>query len=116
MVQADQKDDGFVSLPSSPEYIVKSLNDIHRRLSHIEERKGNKGGDGGGGDMEARVAVLEQIAKDTQETLKDIKSDISGIRSDMKSDFRWILGVGIAAFGSLAGLILKVLANLPPHP
>ncbi|MCP1243014.1 hypothetical protein [Acetobacter lambici] len=104
-----------------------SLSDMRNEWHEARERKGlppskevekpTGGGDNGGmDDLKERVAVLEQIAKDTKESLKDIKSDVSGIRADMKSDFRWILGIGIAAFGSLAGLILKVLASLPAHP
>jgi predicted site-specific integrase-resolvase len=43
-------------------------------------------------DMEARVAVLEQIAKDTKEVLVDIKGDLREIRKGQKMDFLWLLG------------------------
>jgi len=36
--------------------------------------------------MEARVAVLEQIAKQTSETLVGIRADLASIRSDLKTD------------------------------
>jgi hypothetical protein len=42
--------------------------------------------------MEARVAVLEQIAKDTKEVLVDIKGDLREIRKGQKMDFLWLLG------------------------
>ena len=37
-------------------------------------------------NMEARVAVLEQIAKQTSETLADIRTDLAGIRADLRTD------------------------------
>ena len=78
--------------------------------------------------MEARVAVLEQIAKQTNETLGAIRTDLAGIRADLKTDltavrteartgldatrdrqdrdFRLIFGAIISAFLGLAGMIL----------
>lgn len=76
--------------------------------------------------MEARVAVLEQIAKGTKEILvemrqdaRDLRAEARGIRADLqsemkglraemrdlraehRSDFRWLLGLGITATGFL---------------
>jgi hypothetical protein len=68
--------------------------------------------------MEARVAVLEQIAKQTAETLAGIKTDLTSIRTDLKTgldatrdrhdrDFRLTFGVIITAALGLAGLMAK---------
>ncbi len=38
--------------------------------------------------MEARVAVLEQIAADTRETLKEIKDHLLRLEESHKADFR----------------------------
>jgi hypothetical protein len=52
----------------------------------------NDGGVASGGsgphdpNMEARVAVLEQIAKQTSETLVGIRTDLASIKSDLKTD------------------------------
>lgn len=54
---------------------------------------------GGGGPhdpgMEPRVAVLEQIAKETREALIAVKGDLVGIRADisaMRSEVGWLKG------------------------
>lgn len=78
--------------------------------------------------MEARVAVLEQIAKETRDALAglrtdlraevgglrtemtamrtELKGEIAGLRSDGRTDFRWLLtlmlGFGIGILGLLA--------------
>jgi hypothetical protein len=53
--------------------------------------------------MEARVAVLEQIAKDTEEILvemkqdiRDIRGELTDIRKDQKTDFRLLFGALIS--------------------
>ncbi len=65
-------------------------------------------------DMEARVAGLEQIAKDTKEILTEMKQDIRDLRKDQRSDFRTLfaalitvaLGLGTMMAG-LAGIIAR---------
>jgi len=74
-------------------------------------------------DDHARVAVLEQIAADTRQTLQEIRADIRDLRNDLRSDirdlrtelrteirdlrgeawrnFRWTLGVTLGAFAGL---------------
>jgi uncharacterized coiled-coil protein SlyX len=61
--------------------------------------------------MEARVAVLEQIAVSIDETLSEIRQDIREMRGDlremrkeitdvrreMKGETRWLLSLGLAA-------------------
>lgn len=66
------------------------------------EKRG--GGDDSGG-MEARVAVLEQIAKDTKETLGRIDRRLERLEDRQVADFRWLLGGGIAATLGLAALM-----------
>ena len=47
---------------------------------------------GGGGPhdpgMEARLAVLEEIAKSTKEVLGDIRVDLRGMREESRSELR----------------------------
>ena len=81
------------------------------------------GGNGHGGEppMEARLASLEANMTHVVDDIRDIKADIraardgvnelqkeihhefTNIRSEMKTDFRWLLAGGIA----LAGLMTK---------
>jgi hypothetical protein len=42
--------------------------------------------------MEARVAVLEQIAADTRETLREIKDHLLRMEENHKADFRRLEG------------------------
>ncbi|KAB8125123.1 hypothetical protein D3W54_01170 [Komagataeibacter medellinensis] len=65
------------------------------------------GGGDGGGNMEARVAVLEQIAQDTKDVLKELKTEASTLRSNQERDFRLLFGAIIAATLGLAGLMAK---------
>ena len=78
---------------------------------------------GGGGpphdpDMEARVAVLEQLAKDTKDTLANLRTDfraditsltteMRGIRSEQRADYRWLLGIMIGVGAALLGAMAK---------
>jgi hypothetical protein len=79
---------------------------------------GGLDGSGGGnhtGGMEARIAVLEQIAKATAEALGDIKTDIRSIRNtDLPSirdrhdtDFRLLFAALIVATIGLSALMAK---------
>jgi hypothetical protein len=78
-------------------------------------------------DIPARVAVLEQIARDTRDNLAEMRSEMRqgfaemrtemremrtefqtemrGMRSDMRSDFRWLLGVVIGWGAALLGVM-----------
>jgi hypothetical protein len=65
-------------------------------------------------DMEARVAVLEQIAKDTKDVLVEIKQDIReirrdnlDIRHDQRTDFRLLFGALITTAIGLACLMAR---------
>lgn len=57
--------------------------------------------------MEARVAVLEQIAQNTKDVLKDLNTEASTLRSNQERDFRLLFGAIIAATLGLAGLMAK---------
>ncbi len=74
-------------------------------------------------DQEPRLAVPEEIARSTKATLERIDrrldsienrvialqsnmdSRFIAIQSDQRSDFRWLLGVGLGAFGAIFGLL-----------
>jgi BMFP domain-containing protein YqiC len=43
-------------------------------------------------DVAARVAVLEQIARDTATTLGEIRDDIRGMRSEMRAEVQGLRG------------------------
>ena len=57
--------------------------------------------------MEARVAVLEQIAKTTAETLKELREDTRELRRTQERDFRLTWGGLIFLALGLAGLMAK---------
>lgn len=57
--------------------------------------------------MEARVAVLEQIAKSTEATLKEIRDDLRELRRNQERDFRLGVSVTVAGLLGLAGLMAK---------
>lgn len=73
-----------------------------------------KSGDGGGGDMQSRIAKLESSVEYIQRDITDIKDDIKGIRTELKEqrelhhkDFRIMFGALIAVALGLAGLMAK---------
>ena len=101
-----------------------------RQLAEGEEKakpvqlpRGIAGGGGGPHDpgMEARIAVLEQIAKDTRDSIADlrgIRGDIQGfrkevadeirdLRRDARSDYRWLLGIMLGGFAALLGVMAR---------
>ena len=65
-------------------------------------------------DMEARVAVREQIARTTAVSLERIERRLDAVSVEQRSDFRWLLGMMLGATGTvlaaLAGL-LGVMAH-----
>lgn len=78
---------------------------------------------GGGGPphdpgVEARVAVLEQIAKDTRDTLASLRTDfradiasltteMRALRTDQRNDYRWLLSLMIGVGGGLLAAMAK---------
>jgi len=63
------------------------------------------GGDNGG--MEARVAKLEASVDYIQREISELKTEVRGIRSDARTDFRLLFGALIAVALGLAGLMAK---------
>ena len=59
-------------------------------------------------DMPTRVAVLEQIARSTDAALGEIRSDVREIRTEMRSQFRWLLGTIIVVLMAQAALWLRI--------
>jgi hypothetical protein len=55
--------------------------------------------------METRVAVLEQLARNTAATLERMERRLDAIAAEQRSDFRWLLGVILGGMGSLLGAI-----------
>jgi hypothetical protein len=77
-------------------------------------------------DLPARVAVLEHIAKETGESIADLhtemrqgfamraemrqgfadlRTEMRLIRTDARSDFRWMLGIMLGGSGALLGIM-----------
>ena len=92
-------------------------------IYHLNPKSGSATiASGGGGPhdpaMEARVAVLEQMAKSTETTLKEIRDDLRAMRAELtgrmdKADerlwvnSRWLLATQAAMFVLLAGIMAK---------
>ncbi|MDI3246913.1 MULTISPECIES: hypothetical protein [Pseudoalteromonas] len=64
-------------------------------LSTVSANMRNKSGNGGGGDMETRIAKLESDVEYIKNDILDIKTELRGhsedfkaIRSDMNSEFK----------------------------
>ena len=65
------------------------------------------------GDMESRVAVLEQIARDTAASLERIERRLDGLDRRMDGlageqhrDFRWLIGMMLGTTGALLGVMV----------
>jgi hypothetical protein len=66
-------------------------------------------------DVDRRVAVLEQIAADTRQTLIEIRNDIRDLRTELRDfrnavaemwrNFRWLLGVMLGGFSGAFALL-----------
>lgn len=76
-----------------------------REARKIIEKDGGGNDNGGMDDLAPRVAVLEQIAKDTQGVLKEIKDDLRAMRTSQERDFRLLFGAIITVTLGLAGLM-----------
>ena len=72
-------------------------------------------------DMESRVAVLEQIARNTSAALERIDRRFDAIdrrfdalSAEHRADFRWLLGVMLGGFAAMLGgfgAMLGVMAH-----
>ena len=64
------------------------------------------------GDMEARVAVLEQIARTTAASLERIERRLDLAAAAQRNDFRWLLGMLVAATGTTLAAFLGLLGMM----
>ncbi|ERT11313.1 hypothetical protein [Photorhabdus temperata] len=81
---------------------------VSRRHSHDNGSSFKHGsGNGGGGDMEARVARLESDVEHIKKSIDEVKTDVREMRKDARSDFRLLFGAIIAVALGLAGLMAK---------
>jgi hypothetical protein len=72
-------------------------------------------------DVDRRLAVLEQIARDTATALADIRAELRLMRTEMQDmrkqqheDLRWLIGIMFGVFGlTLTGFVglLAVMAH-----
>lgn len=70
---------------------------------HLQIKRGGGTYDG----MEARVAKLEATTEFIQREITDLKSEVRGMRSDARNDFRLMFGAIIAVALGLAGIMAK---------
>ncbi len=64
--------------------------------------------------MEARVAVLEQIARTSVAAFERIERRLDAIELNQRADFRWLLGIMLGGFGIMLGsfgAMLGVMAH-----
>lgn len=61
------------------------------------------------GDMESRVAVLEEIARTTAASLERIERRLDSLAAEQRSDFRWLLGVMMGATGTVLAAMMGLL-------
>ncbi|MEO9190134.1 MAG: hypothetical protein ABI224_09045 [Acetobacteraceae bacterium] len=59
--------------------------------------------------METHVAVLEQMARTTSATLERMERRLDLIGAEQRTDFRWLLGITLAGFGTMIGLFAGLL-------
>ncbi len=62
--------------------------------------------------MELRVAVLEQLARTTSATLERLERRMDLMAADQRADFRWLLGIMLAGFGTMIGLFGGLLGAM----
>lgn len=56
-------------------------------------------------DIPARVAVLEQIARGTEQALIEIRAELREIREAQRTDFRWLMTVWISGMAALLAVM-----------
>lgn len=100
--------------------------DAHRRIKAIEGRLEGRGGPPHNGDMEARVAKLEDFAQDTRERLTRIetKLDSFATKADLQemsgSMIKWMVGtavgLGVAAITVMTFVLNNAAPKVPTTP
>lgn len=56
-------------------------------------------------DVLPRLAVLEEIAKNTKATLERIDRRLDAIETNQRTDFRWLLGIILGGYVGLLGVM-----------
>lgn len=79
---------------------------VDAKLKAFEAMSGGSGGSTGDG-MNAWQQAVESRLNNVQAELLDIRSEIRGLRSDMWSQFRWLIGITLGAFASPLGTMAK---------
>ncbi|RXN85426.1 hypothetical protein C7R54_23375 [Achromobacter aloeverae] len=64
-------------------------------------------GDGRG--TEVRLAKLEATTEHIQRDLSDLRTEVRGLRTEVRADFRLLFGTILTAAVGLAGLMVKLL-------
>jgi len=59
-----------------------------------------------------RLAVLEQIAKETTETLKRLENKIEHLSAESWSQFRWLLGIIFTLSLANTATIVSILSKI----
>lgn len=49
--------------------------------------------------------MLNKENKDIKADIRELRTEISNLRADLKSDFKWLLGIFFLGFSALAGMI-----------
>lgn len=58
-------------------------------------------------DIPERVAVLEQIARNTESILTEFRADMREARRQQHTDFLWLLSLQIGSFIGLLGVLAR---------
>ncbi len=58
-------------------------------------------------DMEARIAVLEEIARSTEKLLEKMDARMIRIEDRQSRDLRWLIGLGLGATALVLGVMAK---------
>jgi hypothetical protein len=84
-------------------------------------------------ELPSRVAVLEQMARDTEATLADIRSEVRELRGETRaelreirgeirdlrnaarSDFHWLLGIVLSSIGITIGGFITLVVTILHH-
>lgn len=56
-------------------------------------------------DVLPRLAVLEEIAKNTKATLERMDRRLDAIETNQRTDFRWLLGIILGGYVGLLGVM-----------
>jgi hypothetical protein len=71
-----------------------------------------KGGGRHDPGMEARLAVLEEIAASTKDVLREMRADLKVVREKQETDYRSLYAVGVTAALGLATLSFMLAGGL----